>query len=85
MIKLAPLAPFAYLQFTTAAILLGMGRPAVAVATDLAGTAISLTIIYHLTALPQWGINGVTCAYTVGFIIISLLDYFLINHFVKNV
>jgi stage V sporulation protein B len=83
--KLAPVAPFAYLQFTTAAILHGMGRPAVAVATDLAGTAISLTIIYHLTALPQWGINGVTCAYTVGFIIISLLDYFLIYHFVKKV
>lgn len=83
--KLAPVAPFAYLQFTTAAILHGMGRPGVAMATDLLGTTIVLAIIYHLTALPHWGINGVTCAYTVGFIIISLLDFFLINYFVKKV
>lgn len=83
--RLAPVAPFAYMQFTTAAILHGMGRPAYAVAADLAGTAVSLTIIYCLTALPQWGINGVTCGYTFSFIIISLLDYFLIQHFVSKV
>lgn len=83
--KLAPVAPFAYLQFTTAAILHGMGRPAVAVATDLLGTAISLTMIFYLTALPGWGIDGVTCAYTVSFIFISLLDFLLIRNFVKRV
>jgi len=83
--KLAPVAPFAYLQFTTATILHGMGRPAVAVATDLLGTAISLTMIFYLTALPGWGIDGVTCAYTVSFIFISLLDFLLIRNFVKRV
>ncbi len=82
---LAPVAPFAYLQFTTAAILHGMGRPGVAVATDLAGTAVSLAVIYHFTALPHWGINGVTCGYTLSFIIIALLDYFLIQRFIKKV
>lgn len=85
VIKLAPLAPFAYLQFTTAAVLHGMGRPAYAVASDLAGTAASLGMIYRLTALPHWGINGVICGYTVAFIIISLLDYLMIQHFVKKV
>lgn len=83
--KLAPIAPFAYLQFTTAAILHGMGRPAYAVAADLAGTAVSLTMIYCLTALPHWGITGVACGYTFSFIIISLLDYFMIRHLVKKV
>lgn len=83
--RLAPIAPFAYLQFTTAAILHGMGRPAYAVISDLSGTAVSLALIYHLTALPHWGINGVTCAYTFSFIIISVLDYFMICHFVKKV
>ena len=85
VIKLAPLAPFAYLQFTTAAILHGMGRPAYAVASDLLGTAVSLAIIYHLTALPHWGINAVICGYTVAFIMISLLDYFLIQHFLNRI
>ncbi len=83
--KLAPIAPFAYLQFTTAAILHGMGRPAYAVAADLAGTAVSLSIIYYLTALPHWGINGVTCAYTFSFIIIALLEYFMICRFMSKI
>ncbi len=83
--KLAPIAPFAYLQFTTAAILHGMGRPAYAVAADLSGTAVSLALIYYLTALPRWGISGVTCGYTFSFVIISLLDYIMICHFVKKV
>lgn len=83
--KLAPLAPFAYLQFTTAAVLHGMGRPGCAVASDLSGTAVSLVLIYHLTALPHWGINGVACGYTAAFILIALLDYIMIQYFLKKV
>lgn len=83
--KLAPLAPFAYLQFSTAAVLHGMGRPGYAVASDLFGTAVSLALIYHLTALPYWGINGVVCGYTAAFILISLLDYVLIQHFLRRI
>ncbi|NLA26359.1 MAG: hypothetical protein GX878_03080, partial [Firmicutes bacterium] len=85
LVRLAPVAPFAYMQFTTAAILHGMGRPAFAVAADLTGTAVSLTFIYFLTALPHWGINGVVCGYTFSFIIISLLGFLLINHFIRKV
>ncbi len=83
--RLAPAAPFAYLQFTTAAILHGMGLPAVAVATDLLGTAISLAMIYHLAALPSWGINGVIFAYTACYLFVSLLDCLLIRSFVNKI
>ena len=83
--RLAPLAPFAYLQFTTAAVLHGMGRPGYAFSTDLTGTAAALVIIYRLTALPQWGIRGALCGYTVAFIIIALLDYLLIYRFLGKV
>lgn len=76
--RLAPVAPFAYLQFTTAAILHGMGRPGIAVANDMAGTAASLLIIYRLTAMPGWGINGVICGYTVAFTAITILDCYFI-------
>ncbi|HHW74934.1 MAG TPA: polysaccharide biosynthesis protein [Firmicutes bacterium] len=83
--RLAPLAPFAYLQFTTAAVLHGLGRPGYAFSTDLAGTTAGLVIIYHLTAQPQWGINGAVCGYTVAFISIALLDYLLINRFLRKI
>ncbi len=83
--SLAPVAPFAYLQFTTAAILHGMGRPGIAVANDLAGTVISLSIIYGLTALPGWGIKGVICGYTIAFTLIALLDCLFIFHLARKV
>ena len=83
--RLAPIAPFAYLQMATAAILYGMGRPGYAVSADLLGTVLGLAIIYRLAALPQWGIHGVTCGYTAMFIAIALLDYLLIVHFLKKV
>jgi stage V sporulation protein B len=71
---LAPVAPFAYLQFTTAGILHGMGRPGIAVINDLAGTMVSLILIYHFAALPKWGINGVLCGYFAAFGLITVLD-----------
>ena len=74
VMRLAPAVPFAYLQFTTAAILHGMGRPGIAVANDLGGTLIGLMIIYALTANPSWGINGVVIANTVTIILITLAD-----------
>lgn len=85
VVQLAPVAPFAYLQFTTAAILHGMGRPGIAVANDLAGTMISLSIIYYLTALPGWGINGVICGYTIAFTLITILDCFFIFRLARKV
>jgi stage V sporulation protein B len=71
---LAPVAPLAYLQFTTAAILHGAGRPGLAVSNDLAGTVLSLVLICFLTPKPAWGISGVVCAYTAAFGLITLLD-----------
>ena len=83
--RLAPLAPFAYLQLATAAVLHGMGRPGYAASTDLLGTAAGLAVIYRLAALPHWGINGAACGYTVSFIVIALVDYLLIFHFLKRI
>ena len=79
---LAPLVPFAYLQFTTAAVLHGMGRPGIAVVNDLGGTLISLLIIYYLTASPRWGITGVVSGYTAAFILITLADLIFIYYLV---
>lgn len=81
---LAPIAPPAYLQFTTASILHGFGRPGVAVANDLAGTALGLVIIYYLAADPAFGIFGVVWGYSVTFVLISLLDVYFIYRFTKN-
>ena len=82
---LAPLTPFAYLQFTTAAILRGLGRPGIAVSNDLAGTIISLVIIYFLTASPRWGITGVICGYTAAFTLITLADLIFIIYLARRV
>ena len=84
-VLLAPSAPFAYLQFTTAAILHGMGRPGIAVANDLGGTVAGLTIIYYLTVNPAWGINGVILGYSVSFILIALADCLFISHLMRRV
>ncbi len=82
---LAPLTPFAYLQFTTAAILHGMGRPGIAVSNDLAGTIISLVMIYFLTASPRWGITGVICGYTAAFTLITLTDLIFIFYLSRRI
>ncbi len=82
---LAPITPFAYLQFTTAAILHGMGRPGIAVANDLGGTVISLAIIYYLTASPHWGITGVVLGYTAAFTLITLIDLIFIFYLVRKI
>jgi stage V sporulation protein B len=84
VMRLAPAVPFAYLQFTTAAILHGMGHPGIAVANDLGGTLIGLLIIYTLTANPFWGINGVVIAYTVTFILITLADCIAIASLIRK-
>ncbi|MEW5785501.1 MAG: polysaccharide biosynthesis protein [Bacillota bacterium] len=83
--RLAPAVPFAYLQFCTAAILHGMGRPGIAVVNDLAGTLTGLAIIYALTARPEWGINGVVVGYSVSFMLIALADCLAIAHLVRKV
>lgn len=74
VIMLAPLAPLAYLQFTTTSILHGLGRPEVAVINDITGTAFSLALIYYLTADPAYGLSGVIWAYGAAFALITLLN-----------
>jgi len=83
--QLAPMTPFAYLQFSTAAILHGLGRPEIAVANDLAGTIISLVMIYFFTASPDHGITGVIYGYTAAYILITLSDLFFIFYLIRKV
>jgi stage V sporulation protein B len=82
--QLAPMTPFAYLQFSTAAILHGLGKPGIAVANDLAGTLISLTMIYFLTSSPGYGLTGVVYGYTTAFILITLSDLFCIFYLIRK-
>jgi stage V sporulation protein B len=70
--QMAPAAPFAYLQFVTAAILHGLGRPGVALMNDLLGTATCLFLIYTLTAHPDLGIQGAVLAFNAGFLLSAL-------------
>lgn len=81
---LACSAPMAYLQFTTASILHGLGKPGIAVLHDLIGTIIALILIYYLTALPWIGINGAIWAYSVSFSITSLLGCLHIHSTIKR-
>jgi len=82
---MAWVAPFAYIQFTAAAILHGLGRPGIAVANDFLGTLLALILIYFLSANPSIGINGAVWAYCAGFILTSFLDCMFINRIAKKV
>lgn len=66
-------APLAYMQYTTASILHGLGHPGIAVLNDLIGTSLGLILIYFLIALPAVGINGAVWAYSASFALTSLL------------
>lgn len=81
---LALCAPFAYLQFSTAAVLHGLGRPGIAVANDFAGTLVALAMIYTLTALPAYGIYGAVWAYSAAFTLTAVLDCFFIHRIVRK-
>lgn len=70
--KLALGAPFAYLQFVTASILHGLGRPGIALANDMVGTLTCLFLIYVLTAHPAYGIQGAVVGFNTGFILSAL-------------
>ena len=79
------IAPFAYIQFTAAAILHGLGRPGIAVANDFLGTLLALFLIYFLTANPSIGIQGAVWAYSAGYILTSLLDCIVIKNITRNI
>ena len=77
-------APMAYLQFTTASILHGLGKPGTAVLHDLIGTSLALLLIYYLTALPWIGIYGAIWAYSISFTVTSLLGCLHIHSVIKK-
>lgn len=77
-------APLAYLQFTTASILHGLGRPGIAVLNDLIGIIVALILIFYLTSLPWIGIYGAVWAYSASFGLTSLLGCICIRLIIKK-
>jgi stage V sporulation protein B len=82
--QLALVAPFAYLQFVTASILHGLGRPGSALFNEMLGTAASLLIIYVLTADPAFGIQGALWGYKAGFSLSALVGLLSIYKFLPR-
>ncbi len=82
--QLAPVAPLAFLQFTTVSILHGLGRPGLALIGDLVGMSMCLLIIYIFTASPLYGIQGAILGYNINFILTSLLGLVFIYKVTKE-
>ena len=76
--QIATAAPFIYLQFTTASILHGMGRPGIALICDLIGMGTCLVIIYIFTADPAYGIEGTIWGYIIGFAVTAALGLYFV-------
>lgn len=70
--QLALAAPFAYLQFVTASILHGLGRPGSALFNEMLGTGTCLLLIFLLTADPAHGIQGAVWGYKAGYFLSAL-------------
>ncbi|HZK17892.1 MAG TPA: stage V sporulation protein B [Clostridia bacterium] len=66
--------PFLYLHQTTTGILHGLGRADYPFKNMLIGSLFKLTGLYYLTALPAWGIRGTALAFSVSYVVMSLLN-----------
>lgn len=65
---------FSYLQQTTTGILQGLGKMHLPVIHSLIAASIRIPLLYHLTALPAWGLVGTAWAYSAGFFILATLN-----------
>ncbi len=66
--------PFLYLHQTTTGILHGLGRADYPFKNMIIGSFFKLTGLYYLTALPAWGIRGTALAFSVSYMVMSLLN-----------
>ncbi len=66
--------PFLYLQQTTTGIMQGMGRADIPFKNLVISSAVSLTGIYYLTAVPLLAVKGTALAVALGFVVMSLLN-----------
>lgn len=72
---------FSYIQQTTTGILQGLGKVHLPVLHSIIAAVIRIPILIYLTALPQWGLRGTALAYTIGFIIMAVLNLVAISRY----
>lgn len=72
---------FLYIQQTTTGILQGLGKVHLPVLHSIIAAIIRIPILVYLTSLPHWGLRGTALAYTVGFIVMAVLNIISISRY----
>ena len=72
---------FLYIQQTTTGILQGLGKMHLPVLHSIIAAIIRIPILVYLTSLPHWGLRGTALAYTVGFIVMAVLNIISISRY----
>ncbi|HZK55588.1 MAG TPA: polysaccharide biosynthesis protein [Desulfosporosinus sp.] len=72
---------FLYIQQTTTGILQGLGKVHLPVLHSIIAAIIRIPILVYLTSLPQWGLRGTALAYTVGYIVMAVLNIVSISRY----
>lgn len=72
---------FSYMQQTTTGILQGLGKVHLPVLHSIVAAIIRIPILIYLTGLPQWGLRGTALAYTIGFIVMAILNLMAISRY----
>lgn len=72
---------FSYIQQTTTGILQGLGKVQLPVFHSIIAAIIRIPILFYLTGLPQLGLRGTALAYTIGFIVMAILNLMAISRY----
>ena len=72
---------FLYIQQTTTGILQGLGKVHLPVLNSIIAAIIRIPLLVYLTCLPQWGLRGTAVAYTVGYIVMAVLNFMAIARY----
>jgi len=72
---------FLYIQQTTTGILQGLGKVHLPVLHSIIAAIIRIPILVYFTALPQWGLRGAALAFTIGYIIMAVLNLMAISRY----
>jgi len=72
---------FSYIQQTTTGILQGLGKVHLPVLHSIIAALLRIPILIYLTGLPQWGLRGTALAYTLGFMVMAVLNLMAISRY----
>lgn len=73
---------FLYLQQTTTGILQGFGKPSVPMNNLIFGSVIELIILYYLTAIPNFGLQGAAISINISFVIVASMNLVAIGRYI---